>query len=329
MQFTVKNENSYSKTIALLALLTSVTVLACTQLGYILMPFAAAFYAALLIYDKTPGKILSIFLPLIFFVVNLLFSGLYSLDAVAYAIVGVIIYFAVTKKITRGETAVYLTSVIVFSMILSAIFIAFKEAGRVDVSAITEFYGALYNTLKEQFVAMLMSLTTENAEGLTVFAYNVHDAEALFRELVIFAVPMLILCAFLLAGISLKFFSRTVKKISGEESGIMSWRFTISNFIAYFYIAVAIMSMLASGDSSVFSIAVVSVNTVLSCVFAYIGVTFVYGIIRSRGKSAFFSASLIILVCIILSSFALQLLSFLGVYFSIVTNRLLNGKNEF
>lgn len=326
MQFTVKNKNSYTKTISLLVLLTALSLFGCTQLGYLFLPFASAFYAALLLYDKTPKKILSIILPTLFFAVNFLFEGVYSLEAVSYAAVGIIIYFAVTKGMSKGETAFYLTTALTFLIAASAIFLAFKATGRVEAAAVTEFYGTIYNTFKDEFIEMLTSLTTENAEGITVFAYNVHNAEALFRELVILLVPIFILFAFLLSGLSLKFFSLTVRKISGDECDISAWHFGASNFIAYFYIAVFVISMLAAGDSSVFSLVLISLNTVLSCVFAYLGFTFVYGVLRSHGKSPFFSATTVIIVCIIFASFALQLLSFVGVYFNVVTNKLLKGK---
>lgn len=326
MQFLVKNNNSYFKTLSLLALLTALSVFGCAQLGYIFLPFASAFYAALLIYDKTPKKILSVILPILFFIVNFLFRGLYSLEAVAYAVVGVAIYFAVTKKISKGETAFFLTSVLVLLIAVSAIFLAFEVTGRVEAEAITEFYSGLYEKLKTQFVDMLTALTIQDEEGLTVFAYNVHEAAALFMDFLVLLIPLLILFAFLLAGLTLKFFGKTVNKISGDECGISAWRFSISNFIAYFYIAIAVMSMLASADTSVFSTVIVSLNTVLSAPFAYLGFTFVYGVIRAHGKSAFFSASLIVVLCIILPSFSLSLLSFIGVYFNIVSNKIISGK---
>ncbi len=326
MRFTVKNSNSYLKTVALLTVLTALSVFGCAQFGYIFLPFASAFYAALLIYDKTPKKILSLALPILFFVINLLFRGLYSLEAVAYAVVGAIIYLAATKRLSKGETALFLTAVLVLLIMVSAIFVAFQSTGRVEAAAITDFYTSLYENLKAQFVEMLTSLTTKTEEGLTVFAYNANDAVALFMELVILIVPILILTAFLLAGLSLKFFAKTVTKISGEGCGVSLWRFSVSNLIAYFYIATSVLSMLAAGDSSLFSLVIVCLNTVLAAPFAYIGFTFIYGVIRSRGKSPFFAASIIIILCVILSSFSLSVLSFLGVYFNIVTNKLLSGK---
>ena len=325
MQFLVKNSNSYLKTLSLLALLTAVSVFGCTQLGYIFLPFASAFYAALLIYDKTPKKILSVILPIIFFIFNFLFRGLYSLEAVSYVVVGLIIYFAATKRISKGETAFFLTAALVVLIAVSSIFLAFEVTGQVAISSITEFYSDLYDKLKTQFVDMLTAIKTQNEQGLTVFAYNVYDAVSLFMDFIVLLIPVFILAAFLIAGLTLKFFAKTVKKISGEESGISTWRFSISNFIAYFYIAIAIISVLASADSSVFSIAVVSLNTVLAAPFAYLGFTFIYGVIRAHGKSSFFSASVIIILCIIFSSFSLSLLSFIGVYFNIISNKIISN----
>ena len=323
MHFSLKPTTKYKKAIVSLVVLTALCVFGCAQLGYFFLPFAAAFYAALLIYDRTPKKILSILLAVILFLVNFLFRGLYSLEAVAYAVVGVIIYLASSKKLSKGETAFFMTLALVVLLSVSAIFIAFTAVGKVSASAITEFYTTLYEKSKEQFIEMLMSLTTKTQDGATVFAYNFYEAAALFRELIMLLVPILILVAFLLTGLTLKFFAKTVVKFSGEECGIFSWRFSVSNFIAYFYVAVAIISMLASGDSSIFSIVIISVNTVLAAPFAYIGFTFVYELLKSRGKSSFFSLMIILLLAGLLSSAAIQVLAFIGVYFNIVTNKLL------
>ncbi len=326
MQFFVKRNTSYLKIISLLVLLLSLSVFGCAQLGYIFLPFASAFYAALLVYDKTPRKILSIILPIIFFVVNFLFRGLYSLEAVAYAVVGLLVYFAATKKLSKGEAVFILTSALVLLFVASAIFLAFEFMGRVEAAVITEFYSDVYEKLKIEFVDMLTSLKTKNNVGMTVFAYNAYDAAALFMDFTILLIPILILTAFLLTGLTLKFFGRTVKKISGEECGISAWRFSVSNLITYFYIIVAVMSMFAGGDTSIFSLVIVSLNTVLAAPFAYLGFTFIYGIICAHGKSPFFSASVIIILCVIFSSFSLPLLSFIGVYFNIVSNKIVSGK---
>ena len=326
MHFTLKPNTLYSKTIISLVILTALCVFGCAQLGYLFLPFASAFYAALLIYDKTPKKILSILLAVMLFVVNFLFRGLYSLEALAYAVVGIIIYFASTKKLSKGETAFFLTLALILLLSVSAIFIAFTATDKVSGAAISEFYTALYEKFKTQFIDMLMSLTTKNPDGVTVFAYNFHEAAALFREMVMLLVPIFILTAFLLAGLSLKFFAKTVTKFSGEECGISAWRFSVSNFIAYFYVAVAIVSMLASGDSSIFTLVIISINTVLAAPFAYIGFTFLYELLKSRGKSSFFSLIIIVLLLALLSSVAIQIMAFLGVYFNIVTNKLLSGQ---
>lgn len=325
MHFTLKNNTSYQKTLSLLSLLTAVSVFGCTQLGYIFLPFASAFYAALLTYDRTPKKILSITLSFLFFVVNFLFNGLYSLSALSYAVIGLIIYLAVDRKISKGETAVFITASLILLIAVSAVFLAFRATGRVELAAVSEFYADLYEKFKTQFVDMLTSLKIKNEEGLTVFAYNANNAATLFMDFVILAVPLFIVFAFLLTGLSLKFFEKTVKRASGEDCGISSWRFSISNFISYFYIAIAILSMLAGSDSSILSLVIVSLNTVLAVPFAYLGFTFIYGVIRAHGKSAFFSASIIIVLCLVLSSFALSALSFIGVYFNIVSNKIISG----
>ena len=327
MQPVLKKSSLYTKTITSLSLLTASFVFGCILLGYVFLPMASAFYAALLIYENKSKRVVSYVLPILMYLFNLVIRdfSLYSLEALAYVAVGVIIYFCCTKNVSKGEAVFWTTLSVAVMLVISAVFLAFETLGSFGITPLQQFFSNLFLSYKSFFVDLLTSLTVVNKEGITFFAYNPAEAELFFHEIVILLVPFVILFAFLLSGISFKIFQAVIRRNSGEESEINSWNFKTSNLIAYFYIAVAILTMLVSG-SGIFEISVISINTVLSAVFAYIGVSFIYSLIVFRGKSTFFAITLIVVMCLVFSSFAIQLLSFIGVYFNIFTNKVSHGK---
>ena len=327
MQPILKKSSRYKKTIFTLSLLTAVFAFGCILFGYIFLPMASAFYAALLIYENNSKRVISYALPVIMFLINLVLRdfSFYSLEALAYVAVGVIIYLTYTRNISKGESVFWTTFALILMLVISAIFLAFETLGSFGLTPLQQFFSNLFSSYKSFFVDSLTSLTVLNDEGISFFAYNPGEAELFFHELVILLIPIIILFAFLLSGITFKIFKSIVKRNSGEECGIDSWNFMTSNLVAYFYLIIAVLAMFVSG-SGVFGLSLVSLNTVLSAVFAYIGVSFVYSLIVLRGKSPFFAVTLIIIACLIFSSFAIQLLSFVGVYFNIVTNKISRGK---
>ena len=326
MQLVLKNTVSYKSTITVLSILTALSGFGCMLVGYLFLPFAAAFYAALLVYENSSKRIASYMVPIGIFVANFLAKGFFSLEAVAYVVIGVIIYVSSKRGTSKGETAFWTTLTLTVLFFVSAIFLAFDYVGAIGLTSIKQFFSNLFITSKTQCVELLTSLTTADEEGIKYFVCTPHEAEALFHEFVILLIPITILAAFLLSGLTFKIFSATVRRCSGNDSIINLWNFRVSNFIAYFYIAVAILSIFAATDKSAFSYVLITLNTVLSAVFAYIGVTVVYAILRTKGMSAFLATSAIVIVCILFSSFSTQLISFVGVYFNIVANKILTVK---
>ena len=327
MQPVLKKSSLYTKTVTALTLLTASFVFGCILLGYVFLPMASAFYAALLIYENKSKRVVSYILPVVMFLLNLVIRdfSLYSLEAVAYVVVGVIIYFACTKNVSKGEAVFWTTLSIAVMIVISAVFLAFETLGSFGMTPLQQFFSNLFLSYKSFFVDLLTSITVANKEGITFFAYNPSEAELFFHEIVILIVPLVILFAFLLSGIAFKIFQSVIRRNSGDECEINSWNFKTSNLVAYFYVAVAILTIFASG-SGIFEISLVSLNTVFSAVFAYIGASFIYSLVVLRGKSSFFAIALIAVICLVFSSFAIQLLSFIGVYFNIFTNRISRGK---
>jgi uncharacterized protein YybS (DUF2232 family) len=106
-----------------------------------------------------------------------------------------------------------------------------------------------------------------------------------------------------------------------EETALSKWRFGASNLTCYFYIIVAVLSLIAENDGSIFIYTLISLNTILSVIFAYLGFRFIYNLLLSKGRSSLFAIALLVLAFIMFSSSALTILSYIGVTVTIIFNR--------
>ena len=323
MQLALRNTASYKSTLSVLTILTALSGFACMLVGYLTLPLAAAFYAALLTYENSSKRVFSYVIPIGLFIINFLLKGFFTLEAVSYPVIGIIIYFSAKKGISKGEAAFWTTLTLTVLFSVSAIFLAFDYVGAFGITPIKQFFSNLFFSSKNQFTELLTTLTTVGEDGTKFFVSTPEEAELLFHDFVIFLIPITILLAFLVSGLTFKIFSATVRRCSGGDSVINLWSFRVSNMIAYFYVIVAVLSLFVSYDKSIFSYTVITINTVLSAVFAYIGVSVVYTIMRAKGMSFFLTISAIIIVCMLFSSFSTQIISLIGVYFNIVTNKIM------
>ena len=321
MHFLPENKSSYASVMSRLSVLTVLSIIGCIMLGYLVLPLAAGFYASVLLYEKKSKRILSYAIPAVMFTVNLLARGLYTLEAVAYVAVGLIIYLGFTRRISKGETVFWMTLLVALLILLSAILLPFELSGSVGVISIKQFYSNLYGNYRTFFVEQITSLTKTTSDGMNFFAFNTYEAEKMFSELVIYLIPLLAVFAFLLSGISLKIFSRTVMRYSGEESGIAKWDFKTSNTVAYFFIAVSILTLLNDFNGSVFDFTLTSLNTIFSAVFAYIGIKNVFRFFTSRGRSVIFTVIIMLVISALLASNIVSVLSYLGVFVNILMNK--------
>lgn len=325
MRVSIKNNCSYTSVIVKLAVCTTLSVIGCILLGYLFLPFAAGSYAALLLYENKAKRILSYAIPAVMFATNLLLNGIYSLEALVYVVVGLIIYLAFTRGVSKGETVFCLSFLVTVFIVLSAILFPFDNlGGSIGVISIKQFYSNLYNDYRTFFVELVTSLTQADENGIWFFAFNDYEAEKMFTELVMAIIPLLAVTAFLISGVSVKLFFHAVLRYSEDKNDLRAWEFRTSNLIAYFYVAIAILYILNDFNGSVFDFTLTSLNTIFAAVFAYIGVKSVYRFFTSRGRGPMFTVIIIVVISMLLASNIVSLLSYLGV----IVNVKMNGKKH-
>ena len=133
------------------------------------------------------------------------------------------------------------------------------------------------------------------------------------------AVSIVSIFAFALAGLAIKTFTKTAIILSNK--GILKTfaHFIPSNIVAYAYIAAAIISIFA-GTGDLFGASMANVNQILMIVFAYMGAQYLLAILKVSERK---STTLIIILgaFLLLPGVALQILSYLGVFLTINTNK--------
>lgn len=316
MQIILKDNEKYRRVMIALSVLTSVGAIGCILLGYLFLPLAAAFYSALLIYENPKRRIVSYVIPITLTVVSVLINGnFYVIESLAYIMFAIVIFLCVRKNTSKAECVFWLMLTCCAFFIMSTLFFA-VEAGK----SISEFYTEVFYLLEEKFVMFITSLSYVDNDGTNLFYYNAYEAKNLFREFMLLAIPMLIILAFFITGITLKILSAIIRRTSDENSEFYKWSFRLPSTVAYFYIFVALINVFSAGEEGVFAFVITSLNLIFMFVFAYHGAELIYTFIKTKGKSAFFSVTVIILSIIIFYSFSIQLLSYIGAYFNITVN---------
>ncbi len=321
MQLNIRDGENYKGTLAKLSVLTVAFSILCTFFGYLLMPLAAATYALLLTFENRGRRVFSFLIPIVTYLINLLFMGFYSLEGIAYAIVGVIIFLLVKRGKTKGEIAFWISFATVVMMFISALLLAMAYNESASITKAFLLYKELIVFLETKFVDILVSLKDET--GLA-FAFTREDAIMLYNELILSIVPIVMVVAFIISGFTLKFFTRLAFRYSEKNPALLTFSFKTTNFIAYFYLIVVILSFIVPADGSTFYYLLTSLYSVFSVVYLYLGVKFLFAFFIARGKSPIITVLIIIAIFVVFSSFVVCALSLLGVYVNNSMNKILS-----
>ena len=327
MQISIKREFQHSRIMIKYTLLTLLSAFGCSLLGYVFLPFAAAFYAAVLLFENPGRRVVSYVLPAVVFAMNLLLRGFYSLEAVAYLIVGLIIYVCIKRGKSKGETAFWISFAVLVCMVISAVLLILEFSNGAGYASFRQFFSDTYAEYKEVFLNTITSLVREDADGIQFFAFNLYEANMLLRELIVYLVPVAFLLSFMISGLTLKVFCKAIERNVDDNREIYSWNFATSNIVSYFFICVSVFAMIINSDASMFFYVIFTLNTVFTAVFAYIGLKSLY-IMLSLKKSKAFAIVLMVLGFALLSSFAFQAVSYFGAIVNILTNKVANSKRN-
>ncbi len=307
---------SYSKMLFIISLLTVISAFGAVLLGYVFLPFAAASYAALLLFENKSRRILSYILPVTMLIVNFLFNGFYSLEGLVYVVVGFLIYIFYTKSVKKSEVIFYLTATVTLFIAFSIVFFAFKINDSASISSLIDFYSHIYSTQKSEFISFFSNLVTVDTKGVSFFVFTKEYAEQIYHTVIMLLPSVAIIIALLLSGLTLKIFFVYLAKLGADKEVMVKWTYVPTRFFAFAYISFALLNIFTSNAGGILSISIINVNYIFAAIFAYVGTKFIYIILRAR-NSGFFAVFMIFTAIAFLGLNAILLLSYIGVYFSL------------
>lgn len=322
-------KTSYKRSIAFISVIYTVFAFLTTIVGYIALPFAAAFYATLLVYEREEKRVLSCVLSIVVFVFNFAFNGLYSLEGISPIILGAILYFSYKSFKSKGSTAFYMSLVTFLMMVLSLLLVAFDALGSADIEAATELLRSILEEEKRVLSEQLLSIV-RTSEGVSQYLFSASEIDEMFNYSILLIFPLSVISAFAISGITFKTFALNLRHFSESTTKIDSWIFGTGNALAYTYVALSIVSIFSSSATDTLSLTINFTVMVLSVVYAYIGFKFLYHILNRR-INGFLVILIFVGVCIAFPitmstdiTFVIQLVSYAGVFFTTTYNKMIN-----
>ena len=319
MEIELKEYIHPKKFIALLSVLTVLLGIAAVMVAEIfILPLGALF--ALLLWFEPKRKLCSIFIPIFL----LAFSFLGGVGGILYVCIGLfsgfLLWFCYKKGIEKNDTVFILTAFFVFYIFLTLFFVLGAIAKDYSFSAVLSCYEAVVEKLKVKFISAFSEIAVMDEAGSTQLVFNDETLEMLFVSFMRLTVAYIVISGFVFCGVVCKMFSFAVRYAQCDESRIRGWKFQLPNLFVYFYLAVFILSALLGAESA-FGIALQNLNSIFMAVFAYHGIAFLFSEVKKSNRRGLYIP--IVLGMLMLFAFAVQILSYLGAYATIVANRAL------
>lgn len=315
MERKLKNSLSINKTLLLLSLLAILSGTFACVIGEIMIPVLVGLLGAIYIFDIK--RVFSIVVSSLILALNIaavLFNISFSLFAPASVILSLILHKGYLTSESKSNTAYIMTVVCTVFTVVSYMLYAMLEQNSFSFDAALEYYTLLVDELRTIFVQAVHDLYASS--GMEV---AVETIESLFNAQLNLIISYLLIGGFVITGFSMKLFGAVVKKCSEDDTKIKEWRFTASRVYAYFYVALIFASLFTTGADSLFAVSVLNLYNIFLVVFAYIGFKVALEIISHRMRPVI-STVIIILLVVVFSSIAAQILAALGVLYVLRRN---------
>ncbi|MBQ8321945.1 MAG: DUF2232 domain-containing protein [Clostridia bacterium] len=316
MKFELKNNKSYQKTVLfsfLMALLFStLTIL----FGEIFLPFSSAFLAVLLTVEGDKRKF-SLIAASVTVVLSFIPGSFPSTLGIATVIIAFALSLMYRAEFAKCDIAMLLTLIFSASIILSVFFMVFKITDEYSFEYAFNYMKELYTTFRDA-LAKQMVVSYSAIPEMSELGFTEQIISDAIDSLANYLISFILIVAFLLTGITLKLFGFVLSRLHSEPEQIRGWRFVTPSAFAYFYIVLFLVSTFMMGNS-VIEVAVLNLSNLFAVIYAYIGLKSAYSMLRSK-RSAVFSSVILTLALFVFSGFAINVLSVLGVVFTIRYN---------
>ena len=322
----LKNNLSYKKTMAYLVLLTVAAAVVSLFIGDITLPIVSALLAALFTLENRERRILSYLMVCFLAILNtvsLILLGSYSFLGLFSILFALVMHLFYTREGAKTDCVFAMTVLGALFTAASFIYFAMKFADNYSFSAVPQLMSSLRiafdKLMNESVTAMNPSLSEEQISSILSWS------SAMFDSFKLLSLSFAVIVGFVISGITLKLYSFAVLKLAKDGHYVLNWRFATSNVFAIFYIVLSFVSVFALSSDSFVTVAIANLYNIFMVVYAYFGFNFAASLISMR-RSRGFAFLVLIFIILAFSSFAIEILSFMGVFYTITENkRRING----
>jgi hypothetical protein len=292
--------------------------------GDFVIPVISAILAALFTFENSHKRFLSYFVSLVLVVLNIAalvfvdgYCSFFGFFAVLFA---AIIYISFTHGVSKADCVFALTAAGSILVALTFVYFAMTFTNNYTLSAVADFvalFREAFVRFMDESVNSVIAAMPESKEQLSALISN---AGTVFDSFKMTSPSFAVMVGFVLCGVALKIYSFLVFKMSDLGHSVFDWKFKTSKIFAYFYVVLSLVSIFTLSASSIFSVAVTNLYNIFTVVYAYFGFNLAVNLLSAR-RSKGFAFILLIIAILALSSFAIEILSLMGVFYCITDNK--------
>jgi len=324
MGFKLKVEENRGKSTVLLSVLILILGTVCatfSQTGIIFVPVLTAFLAFLFVLEKGQRRIMSFVLPILIIAIDLVFNDIYSFNCAISVLLGLIVYLSFTKPtFSKGEYAIIATALMALFITFMFFLSAFYELKSWDFNMALEYYEKIFAELRSTYIDKMLEYAGSFKEQINTEVLTPELIGATFDMYLNMIISVITVSAFFFVGVGYKIFSFIAVRYAKNTECVRKWRFSTPSMFAYFYIILYAVNIFSGGGTDIASISIFNLTNIFMFIYAYIGFVFAISILERRMNKL---ASVIVAVfaVLLLYSFAFSILSMLGVFVVISSDR--------
>lgn len=317
MKTELKKSLSFKKTSLILSFLSIFFGGLCLVVGEISMPFLVATLSCLFLFDKTDRHYFAI-ATAVFVLLENIICFILGMAVTAFApcaiILSLVLSFSYEKAENKSDASFLMTLIYSLFGVLTVVLFAMILTNEYTIESVLTFYGSIVDRLREESVTLLReAYALAGMEIETDLLYDLFDSQLKM------IISFVLIGSFFVVGVAIKMFDFIVRKLDSDEEKASSWSFALTNIYGYAYAAIMLASIFINDTDSIFSVCVLNLYNFLLIVFAYVGFKHLGAFLKTKLRP-FATYAIMIFVLLAFGSFALQLLSAIGVVYTIRTN---------
>ena len=331
MRTDIKKESINIKSALILAILSVILSLVSAVFGpmglYIsLLPMAASagLLAALIHFECEKNNLIRIIAPILIVVIDWIFNAFYSLSGIHIVVSALMIFLVYEQGWAKFESSMAMSLIAAGIIALIFIVAGIKNDQGLPVR---EFYQNFYENFKSEYLNYYNQVYVPMYEEMGVEPISAENIIYALDYMVGMLVSILFIAGFALVGVATKVYSFILEKLGTNKEKLRGWRLSPSSIFAYFYAILGLFSMFLSTELTTFNLSIFNLETIFMVVFWYMGIIAIGKLIRERKKRGL--PILLTTVCAaFITLFFPRIVSYAGVFYCIVTNKMKKMKDE-